>query len=123
MIMPNHLHGIVIITDVGATRPLLIQASSVQEANSIHARNEPEGSPLRNARPKGPAKGSLGAIIAQFKSRATKQIWKHFKTDRAPVWQRNYYEHIIRNQGELRKITDYIQMNPVNWEVDEEYPK
>jgi REP element-mobilizing transposase RayT len=79
-----------------------------------------DGSPLQKARPTGPCKGSVGAIIAQFKSQVTKKIWKNCRPDQQPIWQRNYYDHIIRNQDELQKITDYIQMNAVNWEVDEE---
>lgn len=122
VIMPNHFHGILIITDlVGATRLWNIQSTPENKMDAIEATNKFDGSPLQKARPTGPCKGSMGAIIAQFKSQVTKKIWKNCRPDQQPIWQRNYYDHIIRNQDELQKITDYIQMNPVNWEADEEY--
>jgi REP element-mobilizing transposase RayT len=55
----------------------------------------------------------LGAIIGQFKSRVTKRL----KLD-GPVWQRNYYEHIIRNQAEWDRIRAYIRDNPRRWQDD-----
>ncbi|MGH7495875.1 MAG: transposase [bacterium] len=62
--------------------------------------------------------GSLGAIMAQFQSIATKKIRKaglhHFK------WQRGYFEHIIRNERALYRIRQYIMNNPANWEYDQE---
>jgi hypothetical protein len=62
--------------------------------------------------------GSLGAIMAQFESVATKKIRKaglrNFK------WQRGFYDHIIRNERALRRIQEYIITNPANWEYDQE---
>ncbi|GAB4301624.1 MAG: hypothetical protein Kow0090_17180 [Myxococcota bacterium] len=62
----------------------------------------------------------FGSIIEQFKSITAKQINKNHKTVGAKIWQRNYYEHIIRNEKELNKIREYIYLNPANWETDEE---
>jgi REP element-mobilizing transposase RayT len=95
-IMPNHIHGIIEITghaNVGATRRV---------APTLKA-------------------GSLGAILGQFKSIATKKIKKLGLTDFK--WQRNFYEHIIRNEKELKSIHDYITNNPLRWEFDKENPK
>jgi hypothetical protein len=75
---------------------------------------DPGGSLL----PKGPAAGSLGAMIGQFKSRATKRIQALPKYANTPIWQRNYYEHIIRNEIELKNIWNYIVTNPLNWDED-----
>jgi REP element-mobilizing transposase RayT len=58
------------------------------------------------------AAGSLGAIIGQFKSVTTKRINQTRNTPGAPVWQRNYYEHIIRNDSDLHAIRQYISSNP-----------
>jgi len=84
MVMPNHFHGILFIHEtVGATR-------------LNKTRNQPkypEGSPL----PRGPQAASLGAFIARFKSNVTKRIWKIPEFKDTPIWQRNYYEHIIRD--------------------------
>jgi putative transposase len=72
--------------------------------------------------PNGPAAGSLGAMIGQFKSRATKRIWALPGIDRIPIWQRNYYEHIIRNDLEYQRFIQYIQANPLHWQEDQLYP-
>ncbi len=72
--------------------------------------------------PRGPKPASLGAIIAQFKSRATKRIWKIPEFKETPIWQRNYYEHIIRNEKDLQNKTDYILANPLLWDEDDENP-
>ncbi len=78
----------------------------------------PGGSPL----PRGPQSASLGAVIAQFKSRVTKRLRKPPALNSISVWQRNYYEHVIRNEREMDKIWRYIESNPFTWAVDEENP-
>jgi hypothetical protein len=64
----------------------------------------------------------LGAIIAQFKSRVTKRLWKIPSLKGTPIWQRNYYEHVMRNDVDLQNKTAYITANPLLWEQDEENP-
>lgn len=121
IIMPNHIHGILIFgTDVGATRQDLKGAHS--DNRVLHCRNSDDinhkGSPL----PHGPKPASLGVIIAQFKSRVTKRLWKIPSFQSSPIWQRNYYEHITRNEQNLQSKTDYINANPLLWEQDDENP-
>ncbi len=94
VIMPNHVHGIVLI--VGAT-------DSVAPTT-----------------PSGPPRGSLGAIIGQYKSVVTKKIRKMANAPNWLVWQRNYYERIIRNERELIAVREYIMNNPVRWAEDAE---
>jgi putative transposase len=74
------------------------------------------GAPL-NRPPK-----SLGSFIAGFKAATTKSVNVERGKLGYPVWQRNYYEHIIRNEDELYKIREYIRGNPMKWEYDEENP-
>jgi REP element-mobilizing transposase RayT len=81
-----------------------------------------KGSPLPQSMPHGPKPASLGAIMAQFKSRATKRIWKIPEFKETPIWQRNYYEHIIRDETDLQNKTDYINANPLLWDEDDENP-
>ena len=98
VVMPNHIHGIVMITEasVGATG--------------------------RSPLPKGPPAKSIGSFVAGFKSAATKRI-NEIRTNRgAPLWQRNYYEHVIRNEEELKQIREYITGNPIKWTEDDENP-
>ena len=62
---------------------------------------------------------SLGAIVRGFKSSVTKKIRNISGSPKLNVWQRNYYEHIIRNELDLHNIRQYIQNNPHKWELDE----
>ncbi len=64
---------------------------------------------------------TLGQIVAYLKYGTTKQINIIRKTPGIRLWQRNYYEHIIRGDHELNKIREYIINNPYNWKDDEEY--
>ena len=119
MVMPNHFHGILFIHEnVGATRQgQTMSLSGVEPLQTIMS-DSIDGSPL----PRGPKPASLGAIIAQFKSRATKRIWKFSEFKETPIWQRNYYEHIIRDEKDLQNKTDYIEANPLLWDEDNENP-
>ena len=100
VIMPNHLHGIVIINDVvGATR----RVAPTKDKTTL--------------RP-----NSLGAIIGQFKSSVPKRLLSARLLEKGTLWQRNYYEHIIRNDSDLTRIRTYIANNPLQWAIDEENP-
>jgi putative transposase len=101
VVMPNHIHGIVwIIGDlVGATGR----------------------SPLQSG-PKGPAPKSLASLIGGYKASVTKRINLLRNTPGQAVWQRNYYDHIIRNKEDANRIYSYIQFNLYMWQDDEENP-
>ncbi len=64
----------------------------------------------------------LGRIIGAFKTVSTKRINETRRAPSARLWQRNYYEHIIRNKNELNRIREYIIINPLQWELDRENP-
>jgi putative transposase len=57
-------------------------------------------------------------IVRQFKTFSARRINQLRNTPGVPVWQRNYYEHIIRNEDEYYKISDYIVNNPIKWQED-----
>jgi len=124
VVMPNHVHDIIWIVDnVGArhsTEPSP-SAGAIPSDELLQLREQPLGnaSPLP---PCGAAPGSLGAIVGNFKSVTARRINRIRKTPGAPVWQRNYYERIIRNEGELHRIREYIHLNPLKWELDRENP-
>jgi len=109
VIMPNHLHGIIIIDNaaVGATRRVAQKISPTERAI------EPIAPTLKP--------NSLGSIIGQFKSVTTKRIRKAGLIEFE--WQRNYYDRIIRNEEELYNIRKYIQQNPLKWEVEKSTPE
>ena len=99
IVMPNHFHGIVFIQGRG-DRPVA----------------------LTEDRP-GPKSKSVGSFLAGFKSIATKRVNEIRQSPGAPVWQRNYYEHIIRDESEYNRIREYIINNPANWHDDENNPE
>jgi REP element-mobilizing transposase RayT len=67
-----------------------------------------------------PVPGSIPTIVRAFKSATTRQINILRHTPGAPVWQRNYYEHIINTDREYEQIAAYIANNPSNWLTDNE---
>ncbi|MBD3616852.1 MAG: transposase [Gracilimonas sp.] len=98
VIMPNHMHAVFQIADaektVGAYSDLPLPRVFKSPSNSV------------------------GAIVRGYKSTVTRQINQIRKTSLPKIWQRNYYEHIIRDQESLNKITEYIDMNPGLWDKD-----
>jgi REP element-mobilizing transposase RayT len=101
VIMPNHVHGIIIITE---RRDVIYRL------------------PTKNTF--GPLKpGSLSAIIGSFKAACTRLI-RRDTTCRVPTfaWQNRFYEHVIRNEKEMDRIRQYIIENPARWAEDEENP-
>jgi len=112
VIMPNHLHAIVwIVYDVGATG----------RSPETSCTSSPDGrSPASS--PNGPKHGSIGAIMAGFKSVTAKRINQMRGTPGTKVWQRNYHEHVIRDEASLNAIRQYIMGNPARWAEDPENP-
>ncbi|MDP9373729.1 MAG: transposase, partial [Chloroflexota bacterium] len=72
--------------------------------------------------PRGPASGSLGAILAQFKSVTTKRVNQLRGTPGTPLWQRNYFDKIVWDERSLNHFRDYIEANPFQWALDEDNP-
>ncbi|MDH3944147.1 MAG: transposase [Anaerolineae bacterium] len=106
VVMPNHLHGILIINDVGADR-------------------RPPAEPEKRAHISAPLHrkgGTIGSIVAGFKSTSTKQINILRETPNQQIWQRSYHDRIIRNDTELQALREYITSNPMLWAQDDENP-
>ena len=128
VIMPNHIHGIIVL-NVGAglalpgTRPdsppsrtCEIKPKRKGAASSAPTKNNLTNPDAINHAP------TLGDIMRTFKSVSTIAVNRHFDRRGYPLWQRNYYEHIIRNESELHPIREYIRYNPLKWDEDEENP-
>ena len=103
-IMPNHLHGIIFIQE---------NFQESVEGDSVGTNGR---SPLQ-MKPK-----SLSSFFLGFKSSVTKQINMLRGTPGQNIWQRNYYDRIIRNESELQKVREYIIYNPLKWELDKDNP-
>jgi len=95
-IMPNHIHGIIVITD--------------------NCRGGSRTAPTGRRKP-------IGRLIGAFKTVSTKSINEMQETPGTKLWQRNYYEHIIRDEDELDSIREYIVANPAQWDIDRENPR
>ncbi|WP_052606071.1 transposase [Calidithermus timidus] len=104
VIMPNHLHGIIVIVDDGRRR------GGSQTAPTGHGRPMPT------------TRKPIGRLVGAFKMVSTKRMNEMRGTPGAAVWQRNYYEHIIRNEESLNRIRQYIAKNPLRWHLDRENP-
>lgn len=103
VIMPNHMHGIVQIT---ASSPVV---------------RVDHGSPI-STEPKGPARASLASMIAGFKSAVSRRANAGGTRSIAPLWQQNYYEHVIRDEDDFNRIRQYIVDNPAQWTEDGYHP-
>ncbi len=110
MVMPNHFHGIIVIDDFDSARTGTLQRTPTRAPTK-----EEFGKPTSNTIP---------TIIRGFKSAVTKQIntiqinaGVYNMPER--IWQKNYYEHVIRNEISLNKIREYIMSNPLNWKEDD----
>jgi REP element-mobilizing transposase RayT len=106
VVMPNHAHGIVILASPGNTPSSLVPHSVVGAGFKPALRSH-----------------GLPEIVRGFKTFAARRINEMRVTSDIPVWQRNYYEHVIRNEESLEGIRQYIADNPGCWADDPENPK
>ena len=117
IIMPNHLHGIIVIkrycNNVGA---YCIRPFSNNNIPPVDNKISSENKALQENKLHSPSQ-TIGAIIRGFKAATTSKVNKGYLSDMS-LWQRNYYEHIIRNKGEFDAYRKYIRDNPANWDKD-----
>ncbi|MYC20256.1 MAG: transposase [Caldilineaceae bacterium SB0662_bin_25] len=98
VVMPNHVHGVVFLRQM---------AQATDASTGETARDVPK----------------LGDVVREFKSLTTVEYGKGVRgLGWERLWQRNYYERVIRNESELRAVREYIVNNPRNWELDRENP-
>ncbi len=103
VVMPNHFHGIIFVFDERKTKTAKRPRPKAKSSSSRLAR------------------ASLGVIVGQFKRAVTIRSKLLHKQPEQPIWQRNYYEHIIRNENSLNDIRKYIVENPARWHDDSLY--
>jgi REP element-mobilizing transposase RayT len=131
VIMPNHIHGIVVIAPPDVPRPITPDGYTVDvgtNAVGTHGtrgmtfgpraslqRRSKSGRPVRRAR-------SLGAFVAGFKSAVTTRVNRHRGMPGEPVWQGRFYERILRTEREWCAVRRYIRQNPARWHRDRHHP-
>jgi REP element-mobilizing transposase RayT len=123
IVMPNQIHGILIINEMGRGESHspnnsnnIINGESHSPNNSNNIIKGECNSPLRRS-----PSNNIGAIVRGYKSSVTKQL--NLLNIGCAVWQRNYYEHIIRNEQSYQTISNYILNNPAQWQGDKFYKK
>jgi REP element-mobilizing transposase RayT len=148
-IMPNHIHGIISLLPVGSGLALDPE-NSIEENPAASGlapdvfiidgqpRNidgQPRGLPQRLPQPEPQelpqplvqqGKSSISDIVGAYKSIVANGCLKIYKSRdevMGKFWQRNYYEHIIRNEFAYYNISEYIINNPIKWEEDKYYMK
>jgi REP element-mobilizing transposase RayT len=101
-VMPNHVHGILIIEQdlVGNAYMRSLQQNSLRQNRT---------------------KMSLSKVVQQYKASVTRRI-NSLETDIRFAWQKSFYDHIVRSEKSLDLIREYIQNNPLKWELDRENP-
>jgi putative transposase len=105
VVMPNHVHGIIVLMDVaraGACRGVINHARTLGEMGAANRRAGAAGVP------------SLGEVVRAFKAVSAHLIRQSIAPG-IPIWQRNYFEQIIRNQDSMNRVRSYIQANPARW--------
>ena len=113
VIMPNHVHGIIILTDSAVADPV------VATLVGAGLRPAPTG-PAPTTGP--PRRHGLPEVVRALKSFSARRINQLRSTPGTRVWQRNYYEHIVRSERALDAIREYVHHNPVRWELDRYNP-
>ena len=118
-IMPNHMHGIIVLNDIVGATLAVVQNAVVQNVpNGIIALND-VGATARDAPTT--TNATIGDIVGAYKSLVANGCLDIYKTKNetmGKLWQRNYYEHIIRNEQSYQTISDYIINNPAKWKDD-----
>ena len=111
VVMPNHVHGIVWLRTAGDDASVLTDDGRGEAclAPTDATSNQKSGFKTH----------SVASIVASFKSAATKRINELRGTRGMKVWQRNFYEHIIRDDSALHGIRRYIRDNPIQWSADD----
>lgn len=118
IVMPNHLHGIVVINEIPSAHTTRNEIPSVETIRNGIASVETTRRVVSTRKTLKP--NSLGSIVGQFKSASTKRIHMAGYTEFA--WQPRYYDHIIRNERSLNKVRQYIADNVMRWEFDRNHP-
>jgi putative transposase len=118
VIMPNHIHGVLVIEGGGDDDQKAGEASATKPPSSCRP-TLADASPLPAH---GTQAGSLGAIVQNFKSVSSRRINMQLGNAGVPFWQRNYWEHVVRGMADLARIREYIQANPASWQTDELNP-
>jgi len=111
VVMPNHVHGIVVLTVHGGE-------GGPGRAGTTHASSLQDGPGTGAAPARGPRRGSLGVIVGSYKAAVSRRASNGLPTRRGKFWQERYWDHVIRDERALETIRAYITANPWMWLFD-----
>ncbi len=112
IIMPNHVHGIILINSN-------VEVDYARPVHGIGHTWVPSSGRACSASTGNNKLGLLSVVLRSFKSAVTKRINVMRHTPSVEIWDRSFYDHIIRNDSDLIRIREYIINNPATWEFDE----
>jgi len=118
VVMPNHFHAVVMIFN--PLNPCMGDPISTESPVGAYGHTPLQNHQSTNQRGFRSPSRSLGALVRGFKSAVTTRINTIRGTPGVPVWQRNYYDHIVGSDREYELIAEYIANNPANWLTDAE---
>ena len=113
VVMPNHLHGIIVLTDDGRRGGVGVRVGAAGAGFKLPESHRENERPIRHGLPE---------IVRALKTFSARRINSLLGTPSVPFWQRNYYEHVIRNEKEWDEIAAYTADNPLNWATDPDNP-
>ncbi len=124
VVMPNHIHGLIIITDDsgGEAPPQVPMPAEIDGDAQIPGQSDTIEGCLAPTMPHGAPPGSVGAIVGNVKSTVTRRINQMRHTPGAVVWQRNYWESIVHTPEAYARVENYIRLNPARWQADNLHP-
>jgi len=108
VVMPNHVHGIIILSPM---------ENVTEDLAGAGLKPAPTGSPTITKR------HGLPEIVRAFKTFSACRVNAARAAPGTPLWQRNYYEHVVRDEDNLHRIREYIDLNPLQWDLDRENPR
>ena len=121
VVMPNHIHGIIVIeNEIPPESSDIVETSRWDVSETHHRQTRHRQTRHRRVSTGRLLPNSLGSIIGQFKSVCTKRIRKYELSKFA--WQPRFYDHIFRSEESLNKAREYIRNNPLKWEFDKNNP-
>jgi len=121
-VMPNHVHGIIVLVDVAPGQGAMNHVGMMNHEGVInHARTTLGEIGAANARAGAAGVPPLGEIVRAFKAVSARRIRQQIAPG-AVIWQRNYYESIVRDDESLERVRAYVQANPRRWLADRDNP-
>ena len=122
VVMPNHVPGIVVITPSEFESPVTPRGYNLRVSEGVTCRRSDMARHVATEVPKrkfaSPQAGSLGTIIGAYKGAVSRRVNRIRRSTHPPVWQKNFFDRVLRNEHEWRAAREYIERNPAQWTED-----